>query len=147
VSDVPLYRLYLLRAVYLIIAVGLIVMIWPGLLAPPGDLGHMRGVVWALLGALGLLALLGLRYPLQMLPLLLFELAWKLVWIATIGLPRWAAQTLDAAHRATLGECLFGVVLCLVAIPWGYVLRNYVRRPGDAWRRAAAPGAVEPARL
>ena len=42
------------------------------LLTQTPDVEHMRGVVWALLGAVGLLAVLGIRYPLQMLPLLLF---------------------------------------------------------------------------
>ena len=33
----------------------------------------MTGVVLALIGTIGLLALLGLRYPLRVVPLLLFE--------------------------------------------------------------------------
>lgn len=142
-NGVSLFRLYLLRATYLLIGVGLAVMIWPRLISPPPGLEHMRGVVWALLGALGLLALLGIRYPLQMLPLLLFELTWKVIWVVAIGVPLRAAGAFDEATSATWVECIFGIIVCLVAIPWGYVLANYVRRPGDAWRRrsgAAMPG-------
>lgn len=142
-NDVSLLRLYVLRATYLLIAVGLGVMIWPGLINAPLDLEHMRGVVRALLGALGLLALLGVRYPLQMLPLLLFELLWKTVWIVAIGIPRWSAGALDAATRSTWFDCAFGVVLCLVVIPWGYVYSGYVRKPADPWlrRSGAARGS------
>ena len=140
-NDVPLWRLYLLRAAYLLIAVGLAGLVWPLLLSPPPDLEHARGVMWALLGAVGVLAVVGLRYPLQMLPLLFFELVWKSIWLALIGLPRWSAGTLDAAMRASIFDCVFGVVVTLVAIPWGWVLRNYVRRPGAPWRRPVAePG-------
>jgi hypothetical protein len=46
--------------------------------------------------------------------------------------------TLDAAMRASIFDCVLGVVVTLVAIPWGYVLRMYVRRPGDPWRRPVA---------
>ena len=74
---VSLFRLYLLRATYLFIVVGLGFLIWPSLLNPPEHTEHMRGVVRSLLAGVSLLALLGLRYPLQMLPLLLFELVWK----------------------------------------------------------------------
>jgi hypothetical protein len=139
VNQVSTFRLYVLRAAFLLMAVGLALMIGPGLIDPPADLEHMRGVVWSLLGAVGLLALLGVRYPLQMLPLLCFELVWKSIWILAFGLPRWSAGTLDAGMRATWFDCAFGVVLTLLVIPWGYVFRNYVRRPGDPWKRVAAP--------
>lgn len=142
-SEVSTFRLYILRATYLLIAVGLGFMIGPGLIEPPADLEHMRGVVRALLGAMGLLALLGLRYPLRMLPLLFFELVWKSLWLAVFGLPLWRAGALDGAMRATAGDCLFGVAVCMVAIPWGYAARNYVRRAGDPWtRRAARPDSA-----
>lgn len=139
---VSLFRLYVLRATYLLIAVGLAAMIWPGLINPPGNIEHMRGVVHGLLGAVGLLAVLGLRYPLQMLPLLFFELVWKTIWIVAFGLPLWWADALDAATRSTLFECVFGVTLCAVVIPWGYVRNNYVRKPGNTWRLRQAPATA-----
>lgn len=133
--EVSMARLYVLRIAYLILGVGLGVMIWPGLIDPPADLEHMRGVVRALLGAVGLLALLGLRYPLQMLPLLFFELTWKVIWLLAFGLPLWSAGALDEATRGSVFDCTFGVALCVVAIPWRYVFANFARRPGDPWRR------------
>jgi hypothetical protein len=39
----------------------------------------MRGVVRSVLAAVSLLAVLGIRYPLKMLPLLFFELVWKTI--------------------------------------------------------------------
>lgn len=131
--DVSTGRLYVLRATYLLIAVGLGAVIWPGVLHHPADLEHMRGVVRSLLAAVGLLAALGIRYPLQMLPLLLFELAWKSIWLVAFGLPRRAGPGFDAGTRETWTDCLFGVVLCVLVIPWGYVWARYARRPGDRW--------------
>lgn len=135
-SEVSTFRLYLLRAMYLLIAVGLAVTIWPGIVSPPPDLSHMASVVRSVLGAVSLLALLGLRYPIEMLPLLFFELIWKTVWVVAFGLPLWLGGRLDAGTEETLFACLMGIVLALIAIPWGYVVRHYLKAPGAPRTRA-----------
>ncbi|HEX6369245.1 MAG TPA: hypothetical protein VF006_09950 [Longimicrobium sp.] len=142
--EVSTLRLNVLRAAYALIAVGMGSMIWPLILQHPDDVARMTGVVWSMLGAITLLsALLGIRYPLKMLPLLFIELAWKVIWVLSFGLPLWSAGQLDAATAETLQECLFGVVLVPLVLPWGYVWTQYVRAPGDRWRgRASAPGAL-----
>lgn len=134
-SGVSTLRLYLLRAMYLLIAAGLGVTIWPKILVP-GDASHMGSVVRSMLGALALLALWGIRYPLKMLPVLLFEFLWKVIWVAAFALGPWMSGRLDAAREQTLYECLMGVVLVPLVIPWGYVIHHYVRAPGDPWGRS-----------
>jgi hypothetical protein len=133
IAEFSTLRLYLLRAMYLLLAVGLGLTIWPGILAP-ANASHMGSVVRSMLGALALMALWGLRYPVKMLPLLLFELAWKVIWVVAFGLGPWLGGGLDAAKQETLFECLMGVVLVPLAVPWGYVLRKYIKAPGDPWR-------------
>jgi hypothetical protein len=133
-SQLSPFRLYLLRAMYLLMAVGLALNIWPLMITESQQVEHMRGVVWSLLSGLSLMALLGVRYPVRMLPLLLFELTWKVIWVGVIGIPLWLQDRLTAGTAASLRDCLVGVVLCAIVIPWGYVLANYVKAPGDAWR-------------
>ena len=72
-------------------------MIVNHLINPEGPLPLFEGVVTCMLVALSLLAFLGLRYPLQMLPILLFEIAWKVIWTAVVVLPLWTAHQLDPA--------------------------------------------------
>jgi len=131
VSDVSTFRLYLLRAGYLLIAVGLALMMWSGIVRPPENLPHMNTVVRSVLGAVSLLALLGIRYPLKMLPLLFFELLWKTIWVFAFGLR--AANRLDADMKDTMFNCIFGIVLVLIVVPWGYVFRSYLTAVGDRW--------------
>lgn len=132
-SDLSLLRLYVLRATYALLAVGLAATVWPHIVDHSANVEHMRGAAWALLGAIGLLALLGIRHPVRMLPLILFELTWKVIWIVAFGMPLWLAGTLEGPWRDTWVECWFGVVVCVVAIPWPYTLRNYVIQKGDPW--------------
>src|SRR3990172_10482155 len=124
-NEVSIFRLYVLRATYLLIVVGIGAMIWPLLLDAPETAEHFRGVTWCLLGTVALLALLGLRYPLKLLPLLLFELLWKTIWLVTIGLQLRSSGQLDGAFRETWFASAMGLVIFSLAIPWGYVIRKY----------------------
>ena len=130
-QDVPLWRLYVLRATYLLLVVGLGQMILPGLVSHEP---MARGVISSLLGGIGLLAILGLRYPLRMLPLLMFEFAWKAIWLFDFGLPQWYAGQTPATFADDFSAITAGVILMPIVIPWGYVYRHYVRNAGDRWR-------------
>lgn len=133
-NEVSLFRLHLLRATYLLLVVGLGTTIWPLLLGAPEAAEHFRGVTWCLLGTVGLLAVLGLRYPLKLLPLLLFELVWKITWVVMIGLQLQRSGQLEGEFRETWFANLLGLVILPLVIPWGYVVREYVREPGDPWK-------------
>ena len=130
--DLSLTRLHLMRAGYLLMGVGLALLKWPQLGDAQG-LPLYEGVTLCLLTAMSLLAFLGLRYPVKLLPVLLFESAWKLLWLALVALPKATTSDLDPATTQTVISCSL-VVVILAVTPWPYVWRNYVRATGDRWR-------------
>jgi hypothetical protein len=132
--DVSIFRLYFLRTGYLLLVAALGSEIWPVLLDPAKSWELMHGVVLSMLGALSALSLLGLRYPLRMLPLLFFEMAWKTIWLARVALPLWSAHRMDAATADTAFACLM-VVIFPIVVPWRYVFENYAKAPGDPWAK------------
>jgi hypothetical protein len=135
-SEVSTFRLYLLRAMYVFTVVGLAIEKLPALLHPatlsPGD-----SVILSVLGATALLAVVGIRYPIKMLPLLFFEFVWKSIWILAFGLPLLLSGGLDPnisfGGTETLIACLVGVVLVPLVMPWGYVFKHYLKAPGARW--------------
>ena len=131
-SDLSLTRLHLMRAGYLLMGVGLALVKWP-LLPGAASLPLYEGVTLCLLTAMSVLAFLGLRYPVKLLPLLLFESAWKILWLSLVALPRATSGGLDAATTEILISCSL-VVVILAVIPWRYAWRNYMRATGDRWR-------------
>jgi hypothetical protein len=144
---ISLIRLNALRLAFLILGGGLVLVKWPTLVSHSSSWPLWEGVSSSLLGALALMALLGLRYPLQMLPFLLFELGWKLIWGTLVFLPLWQSGEVDAATMTVGVNCL--VVLILIPlVPWDYVYAHYIRAPGAPWLRAkadatgSAPGPV-----
>jgi hypothetical protein len=132
-TEISLFRLYALRAGYLLIAAGLAATVWPLVLNPPPQWPLMNSVVCSLLAAVSVLAAVGIRYPLQMLPVLLFELMWKSIWLVAIALPLWSTNQIDARAWETVTDCLAAVIL-IPLIPWRYVVAHYVMKPGDRWR-------------
>jgi hypothetical protein len=140
--EVSTFRLYLLRAMYLLIVVGLAIFELPALLHPE-QLSRLEGVVLSVLAAFALLAALGIRYPLKMLPLLLFELLWKSIWVLAFGLPLLLSGRLDPNTAETLIACLMGVVLVPLVTPWGYALKHYLRAPADRWGKQVTALASE----
>jgi hypothetical protein len=130
-SEVSLARLYALRAMYLVMVIGGAVMFLPQLI---GHEPTARGVIPSLLGALWVLACFGLRYPLQMLPVLLFELLWKTIWLVDYGLPQRVAGVSTAQFKEDFTAIAFAPLLLIAIIPWGYVFRHYLRKPGARWR-------------
>ena len=146
-NEVSVFRLYVLRATYLLLAVGVGTMIWPLLLESPETAEHFRGVTWSLLSTVALLAVLGIRYPLKMLPLLFFELIWKATWVIAIGLPLRSSGQLEGAFGETWFATVVGLVIFPLAIPWGYTIRRYLREPGERWWTSRAPGTHRHSRI
>ena len=127
------FRLYVLRAMYLFIIVGLGVYLWPDVVQGHGHWELMQGMASCMLAAFSLLCVLGLRYPLQMIPVLLWEIVWKTIWLLIVPFPQWIAGHVDDS----LGPSIFSVslvVLVYVSIPWGYVFAHYIVSPGERWR-------------
>jgi len=139
-NDVSLFRLYLLRTFYAVLAVA------QGSIQLPLFLHHGHwtlnsGVAHSFLLALATLSLVGVRYPLQMLPLLVYEILWKLIWLFGIALPLWLANQVDADTRQSFFE-IAPIVVIIPMIPWRYVVRNYFAKAGDRWTARPAASTV-----
>ena len=133
VTGVARWLLYTLRVGYLILGGGIAAFFWPNLLNHSPDFVEARGIQFALLSGLGVVAFVGLRYPLRMLPILLFELTWKALYLLAYALLLWRAHQITHSLQADIFS-LTCVVVFLPLIPWTYVWRNYVVAPADRWR-------------
>jgi hypothetical protein len=131
--EVSLFRLNLLRVAYLIMAAGLGAFIWPNVIHHTNQFAVAHGIQASLLAGLGLTAALGLRYPLQMLPILLFEFTWKAIYLIAFALPLWSAHQITAATAEDIKAVLW-IVIFIPLIQWRYVFAHYVIKHGDRWK-------------
>ena len=131
--ELSLFRLYTLRVAYSVMAAGLGVFIWPAVIRHSNELAIAKGAELALLAGLGATAALGLRYPVKMLPILLFEMIWKAIYLLAIAWPLWSAHQITAAVAENI-KAVAMVVIFVPLIPWRYVFAQYVMKRGDRWR-------------
>jgi len=132
-AELSLFRLYTLRVAYLIMAGGLGVFIWPSVIRHSNNFAIAHGAEVAMLAGLGAVAALGLRYPVQMLPVLVFEVVWKAIYLIAFAYPVWSAHQVTAAMAEDI-KAVSMVVILLPLIPWRYVFVNYVIKSGDRWK-------------
>ncbi|MDE2367922.1 MAG: hypothetical protein KGN16_03040 [Burkholderiales bacterium] len=135
-----MWRIHLLRLQYLLIAGVMGFFVWQQVLFETGPWPAPRVIAKSMLASLALLCLLGLRYPLRMLPLMLLEALWKTVAILLIILPAWLAHRMTPELQVLFFECI-GIVVLYLVMPWRYVWVRYFRHPGEAWLRPRTGGA------
>lgn len=133
VPELSLLRLYTLRVAYFIMAAGIGVYFWPTVIHHTSELAATQGIQFSLLAGLGLVAALGLRYPVQMLPVLIFELTWKAIYLIAFALPLWRDHQITAAIAADIRAVLMAVIF-IPLIPWRYVFSQYALKPGNRWK-------------
>jgi len=133
-GGLPLYRLYVLRGAYLLIGLLQGARTWSAILHHVRPWDFWQGVAESLLGALTLLCLLGVRYPVRMMPLLIFEFVWKAIWVLAAWLPPWLGHTLDPDIGGSFVEIFPALVVVPLVLPLGYVWKRFVLAPADRWR-------------
>jgi len=126
-----------LRLFYLLMLVFVTPEAWRVLLqhlSPWDPLHAMAFCVWATYPAL---AVFGLFRPLRWLPLMIFTIGYKTLWLAFYAWPLWNAGKLAGSSAEQMAYSFAPVVLLAAVVPWGYVLRELVGVPSRAMRAAA----------
>jgi len=68
-----------------------------------------------------------------MLPILLFEVGWKALWLGVVALPLWLDGDLTGAFWENTIK-VFWVIIVVAVIPWRHAFRQFVLARGERWR-------------
>ncbi|MEM7741173.1 MAG: hypothetical protein AAF225_10270 [Pseudomonadota bacterium] len=123
----PIWRIWAMRALFFVTFLGLAPSMWGYLMAPGELIDGDVGIGDAYLTALSTLALLGVRFPQTMLPLLLLQCLDKLLWVGFVGWPLAQAGQIVPMEDDLFMAMAIGVVLDLVIIPWPFVFTRLFR--------------------
>lgn len=119
------FRFYFLRFYFALNALALGFQAWSEIINHSGLWQPIPGIAYSFWAAFSLLAVLGIIHPLKMLPLLLIQFTYKLIWSIVVAYPLWASHQLPASHELT-NIMVKGFIIDLFVIPWPYVLRNFI---------------------
>lgn len=126
IDAVSVVRRNLLRGCHLLLVVGLGLTAWPRLLTAAPDRPLMDGVVDAMLCGMQLLAILGLIAPLRMLPVILFDIVWKVLWVVAVAIPAWLGGAVTPGISETLVACAWAIPFVIV-VPWRWAYTTLIR--------------------
>lgn len=119
-------NIYLLRVLYTLIFVFVGKSSWTYIGANYGALDPMEGVVWCVWASFSVLSFVGIIYPLKMLPIILLEILYKVIWLLVVAYPLWSVGQLEGSDAEGLLLPFLWVALPIVAVPWKYVFRKYL---------------------
>ena len=127
-------NIYLMRFIYILMFLVLGRDVWGYILNHPQSWGENEAVAWSVWAAFSTLALLGLFRPVQMIPIFLLEIFYKVLWLVLVALPLWGSNQMVGSGMEETTFAFVLVILPIVAVPWDYVFSRYIL--GRAYQQA-----------
>lgn len=122
-------NIYLLRLLYFLMIVFVGRESWTVILTHQGQWDYLQAVAWCVWAAYSTMSILGLINPLKMLPIILFEIFYKSIWLIIVAYPLWTAHQLAGSPAEGLTNAFLWLPLPLIAMPWGFSFRTYFSFP------------------
>lgn len=118
-------KIYLLRGLYFLIASMMATQAWGMVFSHEGDWEPYRAMSVSVWAAYGTLSAIGVFKPLKMLPIVVFMIFYKTLWLFIVALPLWRAGRLAGSGAEDLSAIFVAAPFMLAIVPWRYVVENY----------------------
>lgn len=99
---------------------------WIELVSHKGEWNVEVAVAWCSIAAYTTLSGLGIFHTLKMLPIMLFMVLYKGLWLYFVAFPLWSSDQLDGSEAEGWAQIFILIIIPLIFIPWKYVFNTYV---------------------
>ncbi len=119
-------HILLLRIFFFLVVVFVGFDAWSSILGHEGPWDHVRAAALSMWAGFALVSVIGVYRPLTMLPLVLFDIVYKPIWLAAVAYPLWSRGELAGSPAEEMTYAFLWVLLPIVAMPWGYARRRFL---------------------
>lgn len=99
---------------------------WTELITHEGPWNPEVAIAWCAIAAYTTLSGLGIFHTLKMLPIMLFMLLYKSLWLIFVAYPLWKNGTLAGSEAEGWAQIFMGIFIPMIFIPWKYIFKTYV---------------------
>ena len=119
-------NIYLLRLLYFLMFAFVGFDSWKTIITHQGPWDHVKAVAWCVWAAYTTLSFFGLINPLKWLPIVIFMIFYKTLWLIVVAYPLWRANALAGSPADEMAHIFIGAPFVALIVPWKYVFQNYV---------------------
>ena len=125
-EGVPKINIYLLRLLFILMLVFLGKDSWTHILTFKGTWNPMTAMAWCIWASYSVLSILGIIHPLKMLPIVMLEILYKVIWLILVAYPLWSSNQLAGSPPEGMTNVFLLVILPILAMPWRYFFKKYI---------------------
>ena len=119
-------NIYLLRLLYALMFVGVAFEAWGTIINHQGPWDHTKAVAWCVWAAYPTLSIFGLMRPLRWLPIVIFMIFYKTLWVIVVAYPLWRVGALAGSPADEMAHVFVWAPVITLIVPWVYVFKHYV---------------------
>jgi hypothetical protein len=123
---VPKINIYILRLMFFLMIVFLGKDSWTHILSFKGTWEPTSAMAWCIWASYSVLAIVGIIHPLKMLPIVMLEIFYKVLWLIIVAYPLWRSNQLAGSPAESMTNAFLWVLLPIIAMPWRYFFKEYI---------------------
>ncbi|MFM6344212.1 MAG: hypothetical protein ACKPFK_03565, partial [Dolichospermum sp.] len=99
---------------------------WSHIFSNKGSWEPVNAVTWCVWAAYATISFIGIYNTLKMLPIMLFMIFYKTIWLIVVAYPLWKTNTLIGSPNEELTFIFIWVFIPAIFFPWKYSYRHYL---------------------
>jgi hypothetical protein len=125
-EGVPKINIFLLRLLFTLMFFFLSYDSWTAILHHKGAWNNVNAAAWCMWASYAGISCIGMMRPLKMLPIVLFEIIYKMAWLLIVAYPLWMNGELAGSPAEGMARVFIWVILPIAAMPWRYFFRTHI---------------------